>query len=160
MIEITGDLFKQTNASVIVITTNGVVRNDGRAVMGAGVAKQAVQMFPSCASLLGRSIKNHGNVVRHFADFNMRISRELLRVIPFVSFPVKHHWSDRADIQLIKESAYDLHMLGRMRGWRFVAMPRPGCGNGRLDWETEVKPLIAPILSSDRFVIVELTPDG
>lgn len=35
-----------------------------------------------------------------------------------------------------------------------VAMVRPGCGNGWLDWE-EVKHLIEPVLSTDRYLIVD-----
>lgn len=35
-----------------------------------------------------------------------------------------------------------------------VAIPRPGCGSGGLQWAT-VRPVIEPILESDRYVIVD-----
>ena len=35
-----------------------------------------------------------------------------------------------------------------------VYMPMPGCSNGRLDWTTQVRPLIEPLLD-DRFVIAD-----
>jgi hypothetical protein len=34
-----------------------------------------------------------------------------------------------------------------------IYLPRPGCGNGRLNWE-DVKKILSPILKSDRFHIV------
>ena len=74
-------------------------------------------------------------------------------IIPFhlVAFPVKRHWRDPADPSLIVKSAFQLVELTDREGWRNVALPRPGCGNGRLDWEV-VRPLLN--LLDDRFVVV------
>jgi len=36
---------------------------------------------------------------------------------------------------------------------RYAVLPRPGCSNGGLDWETEVKPVISKILSDRVWVI-------
>jgi O-acetyl-ADP-ribose deacetylase (regulator of RNase III) len=71
-----------------------------------------------------------------------------------VSFPVKHQWFDeKADIFLIRRSAKQLVDLANMTNWQTIAMPRPGCGNGGLDWE-DVKPVIESILD-DRFVVIQ-----
>jgi hypothetical protein len=128
MIEVVGDLWTYP-ADWRVITTNGAVRRDGCAVMGRGCAKQATQKYPALQGLLGSQLKLRGNHVTEFSLWNL------------LTFPVKHSWEQDADLVLIARSAREL------RGWLedhdqpLVVLPRPGCGNGRLDWEV-VKPLL------------------
>lgn len=57
------------------------------------------------------------------------------RYRPIVFFPVKHHWREQADIELIKRSCGELMELTERQGWETVVLPRPGSGNGRLSWE-------------------------
>ena len=45
----------------ICITTNGVVKRNGEAVMGRGVAQQATEPIDGIAKDLGSYIRNHGN---------------------------------------------------------------------------------------------------
>ncbi len=45
----------------ICITTNRVVKSNGEAVMGRGVAQQATELIPGIAKDLGSYIRNHGN---------------------------------------------------------------------------------------------------
>jgi hypothetical protein len=73
---------------------------------------------------------------------------------PLIAFPVKHVWSDPADPDLIVASAHSLVCLADQRGWQRVLIPRPGCGNGRLNW-ADVRALLADILD-DRFVVVHV----
>ena len=41
-----------------------------------------------------------------------------------------------ADLKLIRKSAKKLKQLADMNPkYKFVIVPRPGCGNGRLQWE-------------------------
>ena len=57
-----GDLWAQSQtADAVVITTNGSVKKDGKAVMGRGCAKQAAHIYPELAALLGVRIKARGN---------------------------------------------------------------------------------------------------
>lgn len=37
--------------------------------------------------------------------------------------------------------------------WRYILLPRPGCGNGSLNWERDVRPVLAPVLD-DRFSVI------
>ncbi|MCZ2224447.1 MAG: hypothetical protein LC122_12560 [Chitinophagales bacterium] len=47
MIEVIGNLFDFVNiADAICITTNGIVKSNQEAVMGAGIALQAAEKFP------------------------------------------------------------------------------------------------------------------
>lgn len=140
MKEIKGDIWDYHNkGSWIVITTNGTVRKDGACVMGRGVAKQAAVKFPRLPYSLGEHIKGIGNNVCSFRDFRV------------VSFPVKHNWWEKADLNLISMSCQQL--AEDYLGEEPIYMVRPGCGNGRLNWK-DVKPILQKYLD-DRFIVVQ-----
>lgn len=133
-----------------VITTNGSVRRDGCAVMGRGCALQAARRWPHLSGLLGSSItimRQRGVLMPTFIN-NLEGHPEVL-----VCLPVKYAWPERADLKLILRGLRDLVEVADRRGWQRVVMPRPGCGNGKLDWERQVRPNIAPLLN-DRFTVV------
>lgn len=130
-------------ADMRCITTNGAVKRDGQAVMGAGCAKEARDAIPGIASKLGASIVRHGNRVVRLT----RVSGATLS-----SFPVKNHWRQIADPALIERSAHELVEIADKFGYENVVLPRPGCGNGRLKWE-DVEPMLDYILD-ERFTAV------
>ena len=146
MIEVTGDLW-EVAADARVITTNGLVKKNGEAVMGRGVAKQAAERYRELPRLLGERLRQVGNHVSLFI-FGLVSGDELI-----ISFPVKHNWWEKAAPELIKRSAKELVRLADKYEWQVVVLPRPGCGNGGLRWE-DVKPIVEPLLDG-RFVIVE-----
>ncbi len=144
MKEIFGNLW-ELPAEAICITTNGYVKNNGAAVMGRGCALEAKQRYPRLDFHLGSLIRFQGNRV-----FNMGL---LDADGPLLfTFPVKHHWREKADINLIKKSANQLMTAIEILELENVLLPRPGCGNGQLNWE-EVKTVIEPLLD-DRVSIV------
>lgn len=144
MLETVGDLWAEHAAGkTIAITTNGIVKNDGNAVMGRGVALQAAEKFPRLPALLGASIRAFGNHVYHFGDYRV------------ITFPTKHHWRDASDLQLIARSCDELLALVSEHKLEGVVLPRPGCQNGRLTWD-DVRPVCAAKLD-DRFTIIERT---
>ena len=138
MREIRQDLWTVA-ADVWVITTNGTVRRDGRAVMGRGCAYEATLWYPGIAAELGRLLATRGNHVQWLPQYDL------------VALPVKHAWWQTADPALMLRSTQELVRLTTAMGWRGVAMPRPGCGNGRLAW-ADVQRIIAPLLD-ERFVV-------
>ncbi len=147
MNEVNGNLW-DSNADIIVITTNGAVRKDGAAIMGRGVALQAKNRYTGIEYILGKLIRENGNHVNFVIGGLPKI----------VSFPVKHHWRERADLKLINQSVLELVLLTNRLNLHLkpsftytVALPRPGCGNGRLRWE-DVKSIIRPILDN-RFTV-------
>lgn len=125
-----------------VITTNGFVKKNGEAVMGAGTAYQAKSRYPTLPSRLGEYIQAMGNTVFHFPDCKI------------LTLPVKDNWWEEAKIPLIITSCKRLKDVMLVVGIEEVYMPRPGCGNGGLRWD-EVFPAINPILD-DRFTVVNL----
>lgn len=143
MTELQADLFECAGPyDAICVTTNGQVKKDGRAVMGAGVAKEAARRYPLIDYNLGKHLAQHGNHVGLIFD-KPRV----------YSFPTKHHWRDDSDIELIKRSAQELVDLTFDQPYERIFIPRPGCWNGNLNWN-DVLAAIEPILVWDRFVIV------
>lgn len=144
MIEIFGDVWDSPDGHIICIPSNGFVKNNGRCVMGRGVAQQARDRFEDLDLEFGRLINSIGNTV-----FWARASNP-----PIMSFPVKHHWQQPADPKLIVRSAEQLREVAQSNQGKTFVLPRPGCGNGQLKW-VNVKPLIEGILP-DNVSIIEL----
>lgn len=136
--EITGNLW-EVEADLRVITTNGTTRKDGAAVMGRGCAREARDMFPGIDKHFGELLLKHGNRP-------MRLRKDL------ATLPVKHHWKERADLELIEKSIPLLVELVDRFGYQKVVVPRPGCGNGGLRW-SEVRRVVLPLLD-ERFSVI------
>lgn len=58
----------------ICVTTNGMIKNDGLAVMGAGIAKEADNKY-KIARTLGQKLRETGNHV-----FDMGVNQQLLKL--------------------------------------------------------------------------------
>src|ERR1035437_6478879 len=110
MKEVIGNMFDMP-ADAYCITTNGIIKANGRAVMGAGVALSAVRRFPECDKFLANMIKekSHQVGVFYIADN-----------VDLISFPTKNNWKDPSDIKLIEKSANELMELIKKYGYRNV----------------------------------------
>jgi len=149
MKEIVADMFRRkvvNLADAICLTTNGVVKKNGCCVMGAGNARQARDKFSGIDKKLGDLIKENGNIVQIVWEIESTF---------ILSFPVKHNWWEKADIDLVESSTKQLVELTDKMGWEKVILPRPGCHNGKLKWLSEVKPILRKYLD-DRFYIINL----
>ncbi len=177
MREVAGDLWTWDDppGSVVarVITTNGFVTKDGKAVLGRGVAAQAVERFGDALKVkLGEYLSRWGNHVHAFPP-----NRAQGRTYWLITFPVKPPmrgtvpgFKAPAEIGIIQRSASQLvaFTLGMLGDGGTVVLPRPGCGCGGLGWN-EVEPILRPILDQpvyfheekveasigDRFVVIE-----
>lgn len=139
MLEAVGDIWTERQSGVVVITSNGSLTRDGRAVLGRGVARQAQAYFPDLAEILGRHLAAGGN---HVHDLGSGL----------VSFPVEDTAWSQPDLRLIGRSAREIQELADLRGWRRIFVPRPACGGGGLAW-SQVKPLLVPWFD-DRFTVI------
>jgi len=146
MLEMTGNLWALAAGSNLVLTTNGVVKKDGGCVMGRGIALEAKTRFPEIQYMLGNYINQWGN-----RSFNLGQWQSSMALYRIISMPVKHKWNEQADINLIIKSCHQLVSMANKFGWDKLYLPRPGCGNGSLDWNN-VKPVIEVILD-DRFIV-------
>ena len=137
------------NGEAICITTNGIVKENGHAVMGTGIALQANKQFQLSARL-GQYLKQYGN-----RAFNMgKFSNNGSRYFTIFTLPTKHHWKDDSDITLICKSCEQLVEMCNKFGITKCYLTPPGCGCGNLNYEQLVKPWISMILD-DRFIVVD-----
>jgi hypothetical protein len=121
----------------VCITTNGTVKKDDRAVMGRGNAKQATIMVPEIERYLGEYLNLNGNNAGY-----LKLEKLNEQV---VIFPVKHNWWEKADRKLIAKSRDWLWTEATNHPQRTFHLPRPGCGNGKLDWDRDVKKLVSDL---------------
>ena len=150
-----GNIFElPQNNEAVCITTNGIVKSNGKAVMGAGIAKQADQLF-HLSNLLGKYLKQYGNRAFYLGIYQRYSLNNLDMPVYFTvfSFPTKHDWREDSDITLICKSAEQLVEMCNKFGITKCYLTPPGCGCGNLNYEAIVKPWISQILD-DRFVIV------
>lgn len=135
---IKGNMWNYPPKYFIVVPTNGIVNSNGKAVMGRGLALQTAQRYPDFPRKLARHLLTSGNTLGFFPEESI------------ITFPVKHHWKEVADLKLIETSAQVLsgHVyscFGALNASN-ILMPKVGCGNGQRDWETEVRPIIEKYL--------------
>ena len=151
MLEITGNIFDQNSWSrkpitpeiALCVTTNGVIKANGQAVMGAGMAKAFAMIYPQLPAILGQKLAHSGNQVHYLlTDGDVHI----------MSFPTKHHWRDFSDLSLIKNSAQTLAKLAVIRPECTFVLTEPGCGLGGLSWSV-VRNSIATILPDNCWVV-------
>lgn len=149
MREAVGNLWDyQKGGAVLAITVNGELTDDGKAVMGKGIARAARDRLWNIDQVLGDLIKEYGN--RCF-----RIQRDVVNpkwTWSLVTVPTKDKWRKPSDLKLIEQSAHQLVAMADKFGWTEVVTVRWGTGNGQLDWSA-VKPVIEPILD-DRFLFL------
>jgi len=147
---------ENTAAVWICITTNGQIKKDGKAVMGAGIAKDARDRYKGVDEVLAQKLKARGNRVSYLQNLPEFGPKGRL-----LSFPTKNNWKEASSLELIKESAKELSAqfvrakahYSSSRTKLVVVIPRPGCNNGKLDW-ADVKEVIEPIFNTDEFLII------
>jgi len=163
VIETTGNLWEYfySGEAAVVIPTNGNINNFGHNVMNKGLAKEAKELFPLLPKLVGKAIKRLGghNSVFLYRFPTDKVGENVKKENYVFTFPTKYnHWDDKSNLSLIEFSANalvrTLDNLGKVLGIDKVVLPLVGCGCGSLDWEGEVKPILAKILD-DRFLVVK-----
>lgn len=136
-----GDAWSAFGVSdLFIITTNATVRTDGALVMGRGIARQARDRFPGLDRVLGAAVRVAGPRYGLLVSPRWPLARLGL-------FQVKHHWSDPADLELIRFSTTKLARWCEEHPGARVDLNFPGIGNGRLSVDV-VEPIIEVLPSS------------
>lgn len=173
MLTYDGDLFDAVESECrgICITTNGYIKKDGLAAVGAGVAQEMNELSGGdFAKELAIGLKLNGNETQtlwHDIDSDTWI----------VAFPTKptslsfdkdssvvrhmrgkYKYGDfvpgcfsMSTLAIIERSCKELVAIMDIMQWKQIALTRPGCGNGGLLWE-EVEPILKRHFD-DRFII-------
>ena len=145
-----GNLFDfPSDDDAICVTTNGITKSNGEAVMGAGIAKAFAIKYPELPVVLGDKLTKGGNHAYYLLS-TLGKGNDIFHIF---SLPTKHDWRDRSDLVLIKQSCRELMALIDCYEIRHCFFPLPGCGLGGLS-EDDVVPVIEQILD-DRFVLVK-----
>ncbi|MFW6219706.1 MAG: hypothetical protein ACOC33_02560 [bacterium] len=161
-------LLRIGKAPAICITTNGFVTSNNKCVMGRGIAKQISDLYPEISTKLGNLIRQNGNIVQVITNINgtdiiafpvkpitssdnSKLVRHMIGKINTKHIP---GWAVKADINIICESTKQLAELIRLKNYKYVCLPKPGCGAGELSWD-EVKSKIKDIIS-DNIIICTL----
>lgn len=150
-----------------------VIPTNYRCVMGRGLARQMNRVFPGLDKMFLQITGRDATCVKgvmaprpkvlHQAYLkplhgkrkgltpHHRMNPQFAKPkVALVYFPVKDDWMNNASIDIIRES------VGKLKVWlearphfQNVALPKVGCGNGRLKWEI-VRPALYPLLRMDQ----------
>jgi hypothetical protein len=121
--------------------TTGAGREIPRLVMGRGTAYDAASRYPDLPTMLATSVRNVG-IPSVVWDPGTNL----------YFFPTKYLWPQPSDINLIKISCNELMNSMTRNRHNEVYLPMPGCGNGKLRWES-VRDAIQDLLD-DRVTVV------
>ena len=129
---IRGNLFT-SNAKVLVNTVNTV------GVMGKGIASDFKKYYPEMfKEYKNRCDTNNLNI----GDLYLyKTSNKWI-----LNFPTKEHWRSPSKLEYIEKGLQKLVKDSTKLQINDIAMPKLGCGNGGLDWESEVKPIVEKYL--------------
>jgi O-acetyl-ADP-ribose deacetylase (regulator of RNase III) len=122
------DLFTSP-ASVLVNTVNTV------GVMGKGLAKEFKRLLPEM--FRAYQARCESGELRIGTLFLYRTANKSV-----LNFPTKKHWRSPSRVEYIEEGLKTF--VASYEKWAIdsVAFPQLGCGNGELEWESQVKPLM------------------
>lgn len=130
---VAGNLFTSP-AQVLVNTVNT------QGVMGKGIALQFKQTFP--------------DMFKDYQDLcecgKIDIGVLWIYKTPHkwvLNFPTKKHWRNPSRVEFIETGLKKFSQRFSELGISSVAFPALGCGNGELDWENTVKPLMEKYLN-------------
>lgn len=162
----------------ICIPTNGYVKRNGAAVMGAGLAKQVMEKFPGIEYELAAQITRRGHVFSCISnsvnlysfpvkpvDLKVETPDDVDKLLDRFTFnkdftdlfgKIFAGWMCKADINIITKSAEQLchHIDGGVDD--VFVLPKVGCGNGELHWEY-VKYYLEPIFDcyAENIIVVD-----
>ena len=123
-----GDLF-QSPAQVLVNTVNTV------GVMGKGIALQFKKLFPEMyqqyRDICDASQLEVGKLWLYKSSYKW-----------VLNFPTKKHWRQPSRIEYVEQGLQKFVNTYDKLGISSIAFPALGCGNGQLDFQTQVRPLM------------------
>ena len=127
------DLF-DSPAQVLVNTVNTV------GVMGKGIARRFKQAFPEMFREY-QILCEAGQLTIG----RLWLYRDADRWI--LNFPTKKHWRNPSRPEYVEAGLQRFVEMYSETGITQIAFPQLGCGNGELDWESQVRPLMETYLA-------------
>lgn len=131
---IVGDLL-ESPAQVLVNTVNTV------GIMGKGIAKDFKNIYPEM-----------------FEQYQVFCEKELFDIGKLwiyktshkwiLNFPTKKHWRNKSKLEYIEDGLKKFVDTYDTKGITSISFPKLGCGNGELDWDKQVKPMMEHYLAN------------
>ena len=134
IIYVNGDLFTSP-AQVLVNTVNTV------GVMGKGIAYDFKRIYPA----MFETYRTYCDT-RRLTIGKLYLHRTSHKWV--LNFPTKSHWRYPSRPQYIDRGLRTFRNTYLDMGIRSIAFPALGCGNGGLDYDSQVRPLMDEYLSS------------
>jgi O-acetyl-ADP-ribose deacetylase (regulator of RNase III) len=144
---IVGDLFKSP-AKVLVNTVNTI------GVMGKGIAKVFKTVYPEMFSSYQRLCEK--NLLTVGTLWLYKTNHKWI-----LNFPTKQRWQQPSRPEYIEAGLKKFRATYSQQGISSVAFPKLGCGNGELNWEQTVRPLMERYLGDlaiDVFIYLHSAP--
>ncbi len=129
---VVGDLFTSP-AKVLVNTVNTV------GVMGKGIARDFKRIYPEMFEQYQEYCENG----------MLDIGKLWLYKTPhkwILNFPTKKHWRNESRVEYIEAGLHKFVDSYDSKGIVSVSFPMLGCGNGGLNWKTQVQPMMEAYL--------------
>ena len=126
------DLF-ESPARVLVNTVNTV------GVMGKGIAKDFKQIYPDMFQRYRRICEDSSLAIGDLWLYKTNNKWVL-------NFPTKRHWRNPSHPEYIRKGLAKFVQTYHNLGITSISFPMLGCGNGELDWELQVRPLMEEYL--------------
>lgn len=138
------DIFQlHKNRHTIGITINSQITTKGL-VMGKGIALQCKKMYPQIPNQWADIMINMFPAENYtFYD----------RKHNLLAVQTKNHWRNPSNVFIIEKSLVRLIEIANYWMLNNIYLPPLGCGNGGLDWDNQVRPLMESKLD-DRFTVV------
>jgi hypothetical protein len=150
---ITKGNFMAASRGLLLAPGNGVVRRDGKLVMGAGAAKALAQAYPHLPRVFGRMALGMPNM----GGWHL-YGLLIIQVAPGLHaglFQSKGDWKDGADLSVIAYSARKLAEWLKNNPRLEAHLAFPGVGLGGLE-EEEVLEVLEPVLGDLPVVLYRL----
>lgn len=125
----------ESNAQVLVNTVNTV------GVMGKGLAKEFKRLYPDMFKSYQKYCENKQLTIGKLQIF--KTSNKWV-----LNFPTKENWRNPSKLGYIEAGLKKFVSQYQIQGIKSISFPMLGCGNGGLDWENEVKPLMEKYLNN------------
>lgn len=130
--EIKGNIWDYANKnSAVCVLTNDTILADGLNPMGGGIAREALDRNPGLDKIVAESIDKGTFWLCRDSKTKSYLYRLSTKSSVFMPSTLEH----------LELSLYQLSVCLECFKEVTFLIPRPGCGFGGLDWDTQVKPL-------------------